>query len=414
MDLGKFTETQADDHDVFIFDWTDTLDEEGAIDFSKMERLRAHVPKLPKNFARSTILIGEAGGSVAVPLKLKIDWLCLCLDGPAHCVAIEHPIFQSPLKVNPLIEEVPTRDGFDAMTINAPIGPTMKVWRVQSEKYRQVGLVSSLYGFDDSPDAEVIAQGIAGKGPDTVSLARHANFFLWGYSAPPAIMMPAAQRLFVNAICYIHKYDGAVPLVRATSRSREWAIRYSSMARPVSDEARQKQDEAYREFWTKLLEKNPERLPGEYKENVAAFIEDRIKSLHESESRGMELYLPKELREQFGKDAEKYRKYYEENLEYVRPAGGDAAWFVVDEEAKEIGPSNRKIELLDRCVAMLERNDHPDLALRILKRYTNTDCESVEQWQAWLNANRSQLFFSDVGGYKFFVGPESTSTERAN
>ena len=113
---------------------------------------------------------------------------------------------------------------------------------MQSEKYRQVGLVSNLYGFTDSPDAEVIAQGIAMKGPDTVAIARHASFFLWGFSAPPSQMTPAARRLFVNSVCYIRQFEGAAPLVRATSSSREWALRFASMARPVSDEARQVED----------------------------------------------------------------------------------------------------------------------------------------------------------------------------
>jgi hypothetical protein len=81
----------------------------------------------------------------------------------------------------------------------------MTVWKLQTKDYPETdpGLVSGLYGFNDSPDAEVFARGTAGKGPDTVPLGRHANFFLWGFSAPPADMTPAAKRLFVNAVCYV-------------------------------------------------------------------------------------------------------------------------------------------------------------------------------------------------------------------
>jgi hypothetical protein len=54
---------------------------------------------------------------------------------------------------------------------------------------------------------------------------------------------------------------------------------------------------------------------------------------------------------------------------------------------------------------MLERKEQSELALRLLKRYTQERFETASQWRTWLNANRSRLFFSDVGGYKFFVAP---------
>ena len=107
----------------------------------------------------------------------------------------------------------------------------MKVWRVQTKDYPEIdpGLVSDLYGFADSPDAEVIAQGVAGKGPDTLALGRQANFFLWGFSALPADMTPSGQRLFVNVVSYMRKFDGQMPLVRKTARSREWAFCYATI-----------------------------------------------------------------------------------------------------------------------------------------------------------------------------------------
>ncbi len=56
---------------------------------------------------------------------------------------------------------------------------------------------------------------------------------------------------------------------------------------------------------------------------------------------------------------------------------------------------------------MLEKKDKPDRALILLKRYTNENFDNAGEWRKWLDQNRSRLFFSDVGGYKFFVGPES-------
>jgi hypothetical protein len=115
--------------------------------------------------------------------------------------------------------------------------------------------------------------------------------------------------------------------------------------------------------------------------------------------------LPEALRKEFGMDAEKYQAYYESNLEYLMPESGGSLKFVVDEDVKRIGCSNRQVEMLDRCVSMLEQNQQPELALRLLQRYTQENYGTGAEWRAWLDKNRKRLFFSDLGGYKFFVSP---------
>jgi len=95
----------------------------------------------------------------------------------------------------------------------------------------------------------------------------------------------------------------------------------------------------------------------------------------------------------------------ERNLEYLRATQDRPPLFAVDEDAKAVGPSNRSVEMLARCVRMLEQKRQPELAFRLLKRYTQEKFDTAGQWRAWLDANRGRLFFSDVGGYKFFVAP---------
>jgi hypothetical protein len=87
---------------------------------------------------------------------------------------------------------------------------------------------------------------------------------------------------------------------------------------------------------------------------------------------------------------------------------------VVDEDVKSLGLSNREIRLLDRCIAMLKEKDRPELALRVLKRYTTEGFSDAADWQGWLEANRSRLFFTDVGGYKFLVAPVGLSRSPAS
>jgi hypothetical protein len=265
-------------------------------------------------------------------------------------------------------------------------------------------LVSILYGFDDSPDAEVFAQGIAMKGPDTVSLGRHANYFLWGFSGPPAEMTPAAQRLFLNVVSYMRQFDGQAPLVRRTSLARQWALRNALIPRSLSEESQKRAAEQLRE----RLPQFRSTIPEKFRDDPDAFIAERVAKTREAELAWMKQVIPKPLFDEFGMDTEKYLAYYRENFEYLRADPGDLTMFVVDDDAKSVGPSNRRPEFLERCVSMLERNDRPEVAIRLLKRYTSEDFKTAPQWRAWFDANRPRLFFSDAGGYRFFVRPASS------
>jgi hypothetical protein len=74
---------------------------------------------------------------------------------------------------------------------------------------------------------------------------------------------------------------------------------------------------------------------------------------------------------------------------------------------KDLGiPSNRRIATLERLVELLEDSKTSATAQRLLKRYTDRDFATPQQGRQWLQQNRNRIFFSDVGGYKFFVVPE--------
>jgi hypothetical protein len=407
-DCRSFKEEDAKEHDVVIFDWTYGYDGKGNIDEKQWRSFTP--PKVSKEFARPVILIGRAGGAISMQLQLKINWLCLCLEGPAHHLRLEHALFHKPLEVAPQLEPMPTPENFRYITLDKKLGPTLTVWKVQTKDYPDTdpGLVSGLYGFTDSPDAEVFAQGIAGKGPDTVPLGRHANYFLWGFSAPPAEMTPAGRRLFVNAVSYIRQFDGQRPLVRNVSQSREWALRNAML--PLFQSPEYKESEI--RLGVVMLKKHPEWIPTEYKGDAVAFLKKMTEQQQAGLAKSMNDVLPETLRKRFALHAELYEAYYADNLEFLRPGGSQYGNFEIDEEAKAVGPSNRSVEFLDRCVTMLEKKQKPDRALELLRRYTNETFANAAEWRKWLDENRSRLFFSDVGGYKFFVGPEKPAADK--
>jgi hypothetical protein len=281
-------------------------------------------------------------------------------------VAPTHEIFNKPLKVQLQWEERSTPENYRHWPGGEKLGKTIKVWKVATKRFPEIdpGLVSDPYGFDDSPDAEVISSGINGKAPNSVALGRHGNFFLWGFAAQPSDMTPDCRKCFINSVCYIKKFDGHKPLVRKNSSGREWALVYAGYLKSLKNEK---------------------------------FIEQ---------------LFPEELRKRFGNDAEKYLTYYRENLEYLHPAPPHNR-LAVDEDVKSLGLSNRKVELLQRCVNLLEKGEKVELAQRILNRYTNERFSDAKGWKDWLEKNRERLFFSDVGGYKFLIAPQGKQATAA-
>ena len=219
-----------------------------------------------------------------------------------------HEVFRKPLKVDLQFEDHAVPPEYRHYPGGDKLGQTMKVWKVQTKKFPEIdpGMVSDPYGFGDSPDAEVISAGLNSKGPESVALGRHGNFFLWGFSASPMDMTVEARKCFVNVVCYIKKFDGQKPFVRTNGNGREWALVYSGYMQQYADQ-------------------------------------DFVKNL-----------FSEDLRRRFGKDAGKFVAYYTENLEYLIPS---KSGFAVDEDVKGLGLSNRKVELLDKCVALLEQGE---------------------------------------------------------
>ncbi len=97
------------------------------------------------------------------------------------------------------------------------LGETMSVWQVQdtNNNVGKAGAVTDVITAKDHPDAEAILLGFApGKPYLATGIGRHGNFLQWGWSAPPSQMTAAGQNLFINSICYIHKFDGVAPKFR--------------------------------------------------------------------------------------------------------------------------------------------------------------------------------------------------------
>ena len=279
----------------------------------------------------------------------------------AHGESLQHEVYQRPFKVEPEFEYRKTPDNYHDRHLGTDKLPgKMKVWKVQNSERGNV--VSRAYGFEDSPDAEAIALGFNwGKEYGAIGIGRHGNVLQWGYFDPPSQMTEAGQKLFLNCICYIHRFDGQRSLVHTMSSHRLNGIRLARLIDRIED----------KKFFS------------------SAFTS--------------------ELMEKYKGDAEGLADYYRQNLEFVYRDPYRNLTYQIDSDLKDLGlKSNRTVETLGKLIELLGDPQQSQKASRLLTRYTNEHkyFSSPEQWQQWFTANENKFFFSDVGGYKFFVVPE--------
>jgi len=95
----------------------------------------------------------------------------------------QHEVFSQPLKVQPAFEFWPTPKTYREYPGGEHLPDKIKVWRVQNTGKRSGGVVARYYGFEDSPDAEILTAGFNdGKESGAVGVGRHGNFLQWGFS----------------------------------------------------------------------------------------------------------------------------------------------------------------------------------------------------------------------------------------
>ncbi len=269
---------------------------------------------------------------------------------------LNHPIFRRPLPVEIELTEKKTPDGYRKYHGGDELGQTLKVWKVHTGTFPKidVGLVSTPSGFEDSPDAEVISSGINSKGPHSVALGRHGNFFLWGFFGDASMLTPSARRVFVNTVHYMKAFDGQTPLVRASEPAREAALSIPGFMKTY---------EQYHEYAKKRFSEG---------------IQNRTKM-----------------------DPDELATFLDENLKYLYAS---SRVFHLDEDARKLGVSNRSAEMLDAITTRLGADPDDPVGQRLLKRYVRPEgFASAGEFKSWLHQNREFLFFSDVGGYRWFV-----------
>lgn len=347
----------------------------------------------------------------------------MCLSHSAHGVVPEHAIFQGPFTVDLSFDETPVPQDYVRVWSGLAAGTTLPTWRVDRSSFIESpswspGVVSSGWGFTDSPDAEVIASGINTKGPNAVALGRQGPLFHWGFAGSPSQMTEAGQAAFLNAIAYIAPFDGAPLLVQRAAMARETVFDFLHHAGSIDElhASMKEQAEASNARREELIAKAEEgEITPEEKAVVAqgpVVVDPYAKVVAST----FGYLFPADLIEQYGTESvSPYAAYYAENMDYLVFDEGSYS-FQVDPDAKALGIPNRQVALLDRAVEMLNSDGagEPELALTVLRRYTGEDFTEPAAWARWLPAVRDTLFFSDVGGFRFYSSDPAAAARGAH
>lgn len=365
--------------------------------------------KLPAGFNRPMILMHAMAPNVGLPIGLKFDWYCQCLEDDALNINTKHEIFNRPNKVKPTMVTKPTPGSFFNGFQGVKTPREMPMWNVvkagasDSGKYI-IGMVSHGEGFNDSPDAESISGGVCLKNAEAVALGRQGNYFMWGFSASPDYMTDEAKDVFVNTVCYIKKFDHMPAIVKKVQIETREGI--DEKIYRIDKKLYEAAIVSRREGNARML-KLQEQLKAKKAagEDIGRGNEMFLKMPVTNDMESFEDYLKnqagKELFDQFGTNTSLYHKYYRDNYEYFYPSGVYS--LQLDADAQKLKISNRKVAILDKCVQLLERNETPELALRILQRYTTEKFTGATEWRKWLDQNRNKLFYTESGGFKFRV-----------
>lgn len=276
----------------------------------------------------------------------------------AHVESPDHEVYHTPFAVQPQAETWNTPRNYRSYPGGDKLPDKMKVWRVQHTGKDGGSVVSSSYGFTDSPDAEILALGVnVGKNYGAVGIGRQGNFLQWGYSAPPSQMTEAGRNLFLNCIHYIRRFNGKSPLIRVQTMDRSYLSVLTGIITKVSGDKKH--------FFLGLF--------------------------------------PEELYEKYNADPNGLTRLYQTNVEWVYR---DKV-YRMDADLKSLGiESNRNVETLQRLIALLDDASQAAMAKKLLARYTNVSFETPQQWRQWFDTNKDRIYFTDIGGYKFLVVPE--------
>ena len=351
---AQFNPADAAPFDVVLLDWPQGPENRDMANLKSPIGPRA-------SWTRPTVLLGSAGLNLAVTWKLKGGTGCTCLDPLAYDLH-SHPIFEQPFKIERKLVRIPTPPDFrgeikaDEIEILPLVEDHKRNW--------PAGWCSYSYDFAQNPDVEFFCSGVNHKTPTAAALWRQGNLLHFGFEQSPAEMNETGQKLLLNAIAYISRF----------TQDRPIAVTPSVFAGPVARS---------RGSVVRALKNQEYQLPW-LKEDFAPELWNRIASMSRDQ-----------MLEWAQKDSAFLRPDATQKLE-------------LDPDLQALGTPFDKPEFFEKAIAGLRAGGKDaERANRLLQRYVSGGPRETgaDQWNAWWNENKTYLFASDAGDYRWYIDP---------
>lgn len=277
----------------------------------------------------------------------------------------DHPAFRSPRTV-PVGQTITitTPDDFRP-EITEPKIQVLPLVNDHKVSAHNPGWCTYTYEHDSAHELEVLCGGVNHKTPKAGAVWRQGNLLHFGFEPSPERMNDTGRAMLVNAVCYIARFTEDRPVVRT---------------------------------------------PCVFVQGTRIFDRDAVARLIANPARDLkdlEHYLDKEAYKGVaGRGREEAGAWFQRVRGSLR-ADADGK-LTVDADAQALGTSPTAADFFERAAAALGEPERAALARRLLGRYASDGPgadATAEQWRAWHRENGAYLFFSDTGGYRWYVDP---------
>jgi hypothetical protein len=274
----------------------------------------------------------------------------------------DHRMFRSPVAIDlKRLFAIETPEDFREEISTAKI-EVLPLARDQADS-KQPGWCTYVYEFNEAPELEVLSGGVNHKTPKAGAVWRQGNLLHFGFSPSPKQMSDAGQAMLVDSICYIARFTEDRPIVHTPC---------------VFVQGKRFVD---RNVLKRIID-NPKR-----------------------ELNTMHYYLDKKTAEELAdKDRPSVAAWFSRVRDYLH--ADDEGKLVVDAEAQQFGVSPAGVSFLEKAIKALAEPEQAKLACRLLSHYApdgpGVDA-TAEQWQAWVRDNGPYMFFSDAGGFRWYI-----------
>ena len=218
----------------------------------------------------------------------------------------------------------------------------------------------------ESPECEIICGGVNTKTAAAAAVWRQGNLLHFGFQCAPSEMNEFGRGLLVNSMAYIARFRQDRPIAMTES------VFVKERVAPPS---------------ARLLSRG---VPSELQLEV--WFDNSFSAPRKAAAGGLDAW----------------RAWVEAEVPFLSPNA--EGYLVHDPDLSALGVPLRDPRLFDALIEGLTSGGEPaQRAFRILHRYFTTGplvshfAHALAAWKAWLVRNRLFLFFSESGGYRWYV-----------